>query len=191
MARPVTEYTSHAGTESREPSFAQRVREQSGVPLDRCYQCLACTLSCPVASDMDFRPNQVLRMVQLGLKDRVLKSSTIWLCASCESCATRCPHEIDLPRVMDTLRRMALEKGIRIKGTSMPLSNRLFLQSVERGGKVNELEMMLKLKLKTRDFFSDVRLGLKLLFKGKLVFVQKTGVKSQIRAIFREVRDKA
>ncbi len=186
MDRRVTEYISHAGTESREPAFARKVRGLSGVPFERCYQCLTCTLSCPVAAAMDLWPNQILRMVQLGLKDRVLESTTIWLCASCETCVTRCPNEIDLPRVMDTLRQMALEGGVQSKRTCIPQLHRIFLQSIERWGKVYELETMLRLKLKTGDFFTDIMLGLKMLSKGKLLAPPKTGEKKQIKAIFRE-----
>jgi heterodisulfide reductase subunit C len=56
---------------------------------------------------MDLEPNQIMRLMQLGLKDTALDSSTIWMCISCETCATRCPRELELPRVMDTLRSMS------------------------------------------------------------------------------------
>ena len=55
-----------------------------------------CSDGCPVAYVMDYYPNQIIHMVRLGLKDKILNSTTIWLCASCETCATRCPNEIDI-----------------------------------------------------------------------------------------------
>jgi len=175
-------------TEVRDTTFATEVKERSRVNFDRCYQCFTCTLGCPFCFAMDFSPNQVLRMVQLGLKDKVLQSSAIWFCASCQACATRCPHEVDLPRVMDVLRQMALEAGVQTSETCIPSLHRTFLQSIERWGRQYELGTLLKLKLKTGDFFSDIGLGLKMLVKGKLALFPPSKIKEieQIRAIFRK-----
>jgi heterodisulfide reductase subunit C len=55
-------------------------------------------------------PNQIIRMTQLGLED-VLQAQTIWTCASCQTCLSRCPKGVDVPRVMEALRQMAMERG--------------------------------------------------------------------------------
>jgi CO dehydrogenase/acetyl-CoA synthase alpha subunit len=55
---------------------------------------------CPVAFAMDYKPNQICRW-SLGMKERVLSSKTIWVCASCYTCSTRCPNDIDIAKVMD------------------------------------------------------------------------------------------
>ena len=34
--------------------------------VENCYQCGKCTAGCPAADEMDFMPNQVLRLVQAG-----------------------------------------------------------------------------------------------------------------------------
>lgn len=60
---------------------------------------------------MDLLPNQVIRLVQLGQEERVLSSRTIWLCASCLTCDSRCPRGIDISRVMEALRVMILRRG--------------------------------------------------------------------------------
>jgi len=59
---------------------------------------------------MDILPNQVLRMAQLGITD-VLDAQTIWTCAACLTCVSRCPKGIDLPRVMEALRVIQMEKN--------------------------------------------------------------------------------
>jgi heterodisulfide reductase subunit C len=151
-----------------ESAFAGRVTEQSGVDINRCYQCLTCTLSCPSVFAMDHYPHQLVRLVQLGAKEEVLQSATIWVCASCETCVTRCPNEIDIPRLMDTLRRMAMREGISGKEKTAPVYHRVFLKSVRQRGKPYELGMLIELKLRTKDFFSDLGMGIKMLLKGKL-----------------------
>ena len=165
---------SREGKESCDLSFAQEVKEKSQAHLERCYQCLACSSGCPVAYAMDYAPNQLIRMVQLGLKDRVLNSSTIWLCASCETCATRCPNDIEIVRVMDILREIALREG-RTQTTKLPLFHSTFLSGIKSLGKVHELSLILFYMLKSgdifkfKDLFNYMILGLKMFLKGKLV----------------------
>ncbi len=57
-------------------------------------------------------PNQVIRLLQLGQEEEVLSQNTIWLCASCFTCESRCPKGIDLARLMEALRLMILRSNI-------------------------------------------------------------------------------
>jgi heterodisulfide reductase subunit C len=50
-------------------------------------------------------------MAQLGLKDRVLKSDTLWLCAACFTCTDRCPQDVEVASVIRVLRNLAVENG--------------------------------------------------------------------------------
>ncbi|OGB93715.1 MAG: heterodisulfide reductase [candidate division NC10 bacterium RBG_16_65_8] len=84
----------------------------SGQDVRACYQCGKCTAGCPLASAMDLMPNQILRLLQLGEHEEVLKSRTIWQCASCLTCAARCPKEVDPARVMDALRTILMRQGV-------------------------------------------------------------------------------
>jgi heterodisulfide reductase subunit C len=90
--------------------FVRRVEEISGARLLACNQCGKCSAGCPVAFGMDLLPSQVIRLAQLGIEE-VLKSQTIWTCASCLTCVARCPKGIDLPRVMEALRLVAMERN--------------------------------------------------------------------------------
>ncbi|NLC51401.1 MAG: 4Fe-4S dicluster domain-containing protein [Firmicutes bacterium] len=77
-----------------------------------CMQCAKCSAGCPVTRAMDLLPHQVLRYLQLGMYDKVFQSKTIWICASCFTCASRCPRDVDLTKLMEGLRVLALrEKG--------------------------------------------------------------------------------
>lgn len=78
----------------------------------RCFQCGTCTSDCPIAKFSDtYRPRQIIRMAQLGLKNRVLNSDTLWLCAACFTCTDRCPQDVEVASVIRVLRNMAAEKG--------------------------------------------------------------------------------
>ena len=83
-----------------------------GEKLMRCFQCGTCTSDCPIARFSDtYRPRQIIRMTQLGLKDRVLKSDTLCLCASCFTCTDRCPQDVEVASVIRVLRNLAAEQG--------------------------------------------------------------------------------
>lgn len=91
--------------------FIERIEELSGENVFACYQCGRCSAGCPVASEMDLLPNQIIRLVQMGLDEEVLRSRTLFLCASCFTCQSRCPKGIDIARVMEAVRYLLDPKG--------------------------------------------------------------------------------
>ena len=107
-----------------------------------CYQCMKCSAGCPISPDMDILPHQVIRMVQFGMQERLLSSKTIWVCASCETCTTRCPNEVDVAKVMDVLRQMAIRSNGTLGDTHVPSFHRSFLSSICKRGRLHELEMI-------------------------------------------------
>ena len=96
-----------------DPKFKYEiVKMHGGEKVMRCFQCGTCTSDCPIARFSDtYRPRQIIRMAQLGLKDRVLKSDTLWLCASCFTCTDRCPQDVEVASVIRVLRNLAAERG--------------------------------------------------------------------------------
>ncbi len=96
-----------------DPKFKYQISKMhGGERLLRCFQCGTCTSDCPIARFSDtYRPRQIIRMIQLGLKDRILDSNTLWLCASCFTCTDRCPQDVEIASVIRVLRNLAVEKG--------------------------------------------------------------------------------
>ena len=86
------------------------MRLQSGQDPSECYQCAKCSAACPVTAAMDLLPHQVIRYLQLGLEEELLKSKTPWICASCFTCAARCPRDLDLARMMEGIRLSMLRR---------------------------------------------------------------------------------
>ena len=97
-------------TQTLRSDFVRQVETVSGENLLSCNQCGKCSAGCPAAFSMDFLPNQIIRLAQLGIED-VLQTQAIWTCAACMNCVARCPKGIDLPRVMEALRLIKLEKN--------------------------------------------------------------------------------
>lgn len=117
------------------------VARHSGQNPARCYQCGKCTAGCPVAHEMDMGPRRIMRAVQLGLKKPVLDSNSIWICLQCQMCSARCPMEIDIARVMESLRHLAILESHPAAEKDVELFNKVFLEVVKRHGRAYELEL--------------------------------------------------
>ena len=169
-----------------DPKFLEETKKRSGEDLSLCYQCLKCTAGCPTAPYMDIRPNNIIRMIQVGIKEEVLGSSAIWLCVYCQTCGTRCPNEIHIGILMDALRDMAMEEGVPAKEKNIHLFHEAFIQSVRRGGRAHEVTMLMDYVLHSRDMMADSLIpGMKLFLKGKFpLFPSFVKGKQEIKRIF-------
>ena len=98
-------------TKSRR-DILDKVERINELDVFACYQCGRCSGDCPSISLMDIMPNQAIRLLQLGEVEAVLSSKTIWVCASCFTCTSRCPKGIDIARVLEALRQVCLRKNI-------------------------------------------------------------------------------
>jgi heterodisulfide reductase subunit C len=130
-----------SATHRFDEDFLKEVQQGSEQNLTRCYQCGNCTAGCPLSFAYDIPVNRLMRLLQAGEKHAVLSSKAIWLCASCETCTTRCPNEIDVARIMDVLRHMARREGLVAEPSVRHMWD-AFLSSVEKYGRVFEAGMM-------------------------------------------------
>lgn len=93
--------------------LCQSIAADAGVDLKDCYQCGKCTGGCPLADGMDLMPREVIRYLQLGAADIVLKAKTPWICAQCDVCSTRCPQNVDICSVMRAVRLASKREGYK------------------------------------------------------------------------------
>jgi len=91
-------------------AFVAKVQEISGQNLLACYQCGKCSAGCPAVSQMDILPNQIIRYAQLGFRDELLRTKSIWICASCLTCNARCPKGINIAEIIEAIRQILLRK---------------------------------------------------------------------------------
>jgi heterodisulfide reductase subunit C2 len=96
-----------------DPKFKYELLKMHGSEkILKCSQCGTCTSDCPVARfSENYRPRTLIHLAQLGLKDRVLKSDTLWLCAACFTCTDRCPQDVEVASVIRVFRNLAVENG--------------------------------------------------------------------------------
>ncbi len=153
--------------------FSREIKQLAGTDFHTCLQCRSCSGGCPFSDHMeympnDYMPNGVMRLVQLGLKREALSCNTIWICVGCHTCSIQCPMAIDIPGVMDALRERALAEEAPVIEPDILAFHREVLNSIARHGRTHKLEIMLRYKLKKRDLFSDLDVGLRMLAKRKL-----------------------
>ncbi len=154
----------------RDPAFTRIVQERSGQDITTCYQCGNCTAGCPAGFVYDRQVNQIMRGIQLGLKDQVLSSNSIWFCLSCSMCTLRCPNEIDVAAVMETLRHMAREEG----HVTVPRVEKFwfsFLDTVRAFGRSYEIGTMALYMLRSLRLTTDLDLAPTALKRHKLPFL--------------------
>lgn len=186
-------HDTHHHVEKLHQSLKERVESMTGVKINNCYQCGKCTAGCPLADDMDLKPSQVLRLLQLDRpqdEDRILSSLAIWLCLTCETCFTRCPKEVEFPIVMDFLRAESIRKGLVHKEAKKILAfHRTFLDSVRLTGRLQEVGLVAGYKMRTLDLLKDVEKAPAMFFKGKLnIFPQLIKGREHIQKIFENVK---
>lgn len=179
-------------------AFSDVVQRRSGEDIRSCFYCQKCTAGCPTAYMMDYKPAQLLRMIQLGQRERVLSSRAIWMCIGCEACGTRCPNQIRLAPVMDVLRQMALDEGYA-PDTAVYSLHRSFLDSIRMWGRMHEVTMLAEFKTRCllkevpvffHGLLGDMKLGSDLILNGKLSLLpDRIKGLEQIKALYEEAAD--
>lgn len=182
---------------SLSPDFSFLEKAEAAGPFHavECFQCRKCTNGCPASFEMDLYPDQVIRLAILGQREEVLRSRTIWVCAACETCSTRCPNGVRIAELMDYFKEMAIWSGIEPAQPKVAALHQTFLENLKLTGRVFEGGLLpaywirsgqMAAKIKTGDIRNELRQGLKLFSKGRLAPTPKViKGKAQVSAILR------
>lgn len=168
--------------------FAEEVVRRSGQNIHACYQCLKCAVGCPVAPYMDLKPNAVIRLIQYGEREKVLNSHAIWLCVSCLTCGARCPNEVDMSVVFDTLREMSIEAGTAHEAErKVVLLHEEFVRNIKIWGRLHEITFFVFYMMRSLDLFTNLKTGIALVLRGKLPYIPKRirGIRG-IRSLYKK-----
>ncbi len=166
----------------------ERILDDARVNPKKCYQCGKCSAGCPVAAEADMMPRQVMRHLQLGQVEPVLKSNMPWLCAGCGMCLARCPQEIDLPNVMLACRREAKRSGSPAV-SEVNRFNDLFIDGVHQQGTSDEAMLAMRFNITTGHLLQDALSAPKMVTRGMLGLPgKKTGKSEEVAAIIDKAR---
>ena len=171
-------------------NFVQEVETLSGQKVGHCYQCGKCTAGCPFAFLMEDAPHKIIHLVQLGLQKPVLSSPAIWFCASCETCTTRCPEQVDVAKLMDTLRELS-HRAKTLKGKSdVRLFTEIFLNSVKTKGRAHGVGIMARYNFESGHLFKDANKLMPMVRQGRVSLRQKkiSGIQN-VRSIFAKAKN--
>ena len=163
--------------------FMEQLEATGPFQAGACFQCRKCTNGCPVTFAMDLYPDEVIRMVIIGQRETVLRCRTIWVCAACETCTTRCPNEVKIAELMDSLKEMAIQEGVPSPQPQILAFHETFLNNVKKRGRVFETTLLptymlrsgeLRRKWNVREWQYDLTLGLQMFYKGRFALFPKT-----------------
>lgn len=178
---------------SRKDFLREVMKMQGGERIVECMQCGSCAGGCPTRFAMDYSPMQIIKMINLGMKEEVLSSSTIWVCSSCYTCTTRCPRDFNFATLMMSLRNKVIQEN-QAKDKVQLNFHRYFFQVISKYGKLHEPELLFNLMNKT-DFKSlskNANLGIRLFRKGKMqIKAPKTEQTPWLNIILEKTEEKA
>ena len=94
-------------------NFKQEVIDHEAARgITACFSCGSCTAACPVHDVIsEFDPRKIARMVNLGMRGKVLSSPLIWYCTTCLECEEHCPQNVNFFNVLNVLKNMAAKEG--------------------------------------------------------------------------------
>jgi heterodisulfide reductase subunit C len=163
--------------------FLNQIEAEGPFQTGACFQCRKCTNGCPVTFAMDLYPDEVIRMVILGQRETVLNCQTIWVCAACETCTTRCPNDVKIAELMDCLKEMAVQEGVPSSQPRILALHETFLNNIKKRGRLYETTLLPAYLLKSGELLDkwnsgtwryDLNLGRQMFSKRRLPLMPKT-----------------
>ncbi len=128
----------------RAASWAQVRTFPDGDRVRNCIQCGSCTGSCPVSYAMDISPRQIVALFRAGFLEEILRSRSIWMCASCYACTVRCPAGIRVTDNMYALKRVASRLHVLPRHFPAHVIAEAFAGNIARFGRNWELWLVMR-----------------------------------------------
>jgi ferredoxin len=92
-------------TTTVDATLGKDVKKFGADDLFKCFHCGTCTATCVLSSDSAQFPRRIIRYLQLGMRDKLLRSVEPWLCYYCGECSIRCPRQANPAETMMATRR--------------------------------------------------------------------------------------
>jgi heterodisulfide reductase subunit C len=159
-----------------DPDFVDTLVEAGADRIRTCIQCGTCSSVCPSGRRTAFRTRELIRKALLGLREDVLSSPDLWLCATCQTCLERCPRQIKTTDAIIIMRNMAVKEGFML-----PQHRKASMKLLETGHAVpiDEANMKMRKELDIGEIPPTVHSDEKALNQVKKI-MEKTGFKKLI-----------
>jgi heterodisulfide reductase subunit C2 len=171
----------------QEKKLINAVEDISGIEISTCLQCKKCSNGCAVKGMTKVSPSEIIRKLQFDSKADIFESDLIWMCASCETCFSRCPMKINMAAVMDALRILSVKNNTTKPKSNVAHFNKAFLKTVEMFGRTYDLGMIAAYKLRTSSYLQDTDKFPMMLRKGKIALLPSFKAdKKYVKRIFKK-----
>lgn len=91
-----------------DPTLITEIKRHGAFDISACFHCGNCTAVCPLSSTAGSFPRKMIRLGQLGDRERLLGAPEAWLCYYCGECSDTCPRQAEPGEYMAALRRYAI-----------------------------------------------------------------------------------
>jgi len=121
---------------------------------------------------MDSPPRQLIALFRAGEMETIMKSRSIWLCASCYACTTRCPSGIKITDIIYALKRTVMEKHYHSKAHQVQILANLFVENLLSYGRLHEGTLIRKyyMRMGFWKLFAYIPLAIKMIQTKRLAY---------------------
>lgn len=91
-----------------DPSLISEIKRYGAFDISACFNCGSCTAVCPHSEERGSFPRKLIRLGQIGARERIMESPEPWLCYYCGECSETCPRQAEPGEYMAALRRYAI-----------------------------------------------------------------------------------
>ncbi len=88
-----------------DPTLMAELKDYGAVNPEACINCGNCTAICPLTTSEHPFPRRTIRLVQMGIRERLAASIDPWLCYFCGDCSITCPRGAEPAETMMATRR--------------------------------------------------------------------------------------
>ena len=86
-------------------NLLSELKEYGAINPEACINCGNCTAVCPLTTSEHPFPRRTIRLVQMGLRERLVANIDPWLCYFCGDCSITCPRGAEPAETMMAARR--------------------------------------------------------------------------------------